>query len=353
MLHRRLHGTELAIICTAAWPGEPSVKMSWQDIVEWRQAVLAGQADGPWHYQPFVRRTYSEHTGIVRSTYSSTYTGAGSTSHPSCTPGTKKYRNCDVGVEHCWSFCVKDGLTAVRVTFCRSLFSSSFSFFCFPFISCIAFFAIFGGFCYFVSVSTLPPRCLRACKIFCVFPLCAFFSLAFLLFISYIFSSLPSLFRVRFGRRLFILSVSCGYYAVSSVSVATRSAYHMYDIWYVRTLISLVYICLRCTICFSCCVYYISFYFSLLGESSTAELLEPVLWPWTTWWRWVNVRTTTVQVHNRPTNEKERLITQSTHFLDVQISCEKNNLFSLDLCITGDYFTVYTMVPGGCCCSSH
>ena len=32
-------------IRTAVRPGEPSVKMSWQDIVEWQQAALAGQED--------------------------------------------------------------------------------------------------------------------------------------------------------------------------------------------------------------------------------------------------------------------------------------------------------------------
>ena len=40
-----------------------------------------------------VRSTYSEYTGIVRSTYTSAYTGAGSASHLSCTPRTNRYRN--------------------------------------------------------------------------------------------------------------------------------------------------------------------------------------------------------------------------------------------------------------------
>ena len=41
--HRRLHGTALATICTTARPGEPSVTLSLQDIVGWRQTILAGQ----------------------------------------------------------------------------------------------------------------------------------------------------------------------------------------------------------------------------------------------------------------------------------------------------------------------
>ena len=50
------------------------------------------------------------------------------------------------------------------------------------------------------------------------------------LVIALIFSSLPSLFRFRFGQRLFssyLGSFSCGYYAISSVSVsaATRLAF--------------------------------------------------------------------------------------------------------------------------------
>ena len=64
----------------------------------------------------------------------------------------------------------------------------------------------------------------------CIFPLRAVCLLAFLVlnfffFFSFSFS-LPSLFRFRFGH-CFILSFSCGYYAVSSVSVsaAARSAY--------------------------------------------------------------------------------------------------------------------------------
>ena len=51
----------------------------------------------------------------------------------------------------------------------------------------------------------------------------------------------------------FMLSFSCGHYAVSSVplSAASRLAHDMYLI---RTLISPFYFCLRFTICFSYCV---------------------------------------------------------------------------------------------------
>ena len=57
----------------------------------------------------------------------------------------------------------------------------------------------------------------------------------------------------------FILSFSCGYYAVSSISGATRSAYDMYLI---RTYADLTfYFRLRHTICFSYCVYFFCFTF--------------------------------------------------------------------------------------------
>ena len=65
---------------------------------------------------------------------------------------------------------------------------------------------------------------------------------------------------------------SCGYYAVSSVSVfaATCLAYdiYWYASWYVHTLISPFYFCLRCTILFSYyCVYYLLFLFVFLPEA--------------------------------------------------------------------------------------
>ena len=53
------------------------------------------------------------------------------------------------------------------------------------------------------------------------------------------FPSLPSLFRFRFGHRCFILSFSCGYYAVSSVlvSAATRLAYALIYTLYICCLL--------------------------------------------------------------------------------------------------------------------
>ena len=32
----------IATICATARPGEPSMKLSWQDIMEWPQTVVAG-----------------------------------------------------------------------------------------------------------------------------------------------------------------------------------------------------------------------------------------------------------------------------------------------------------------------
>ena len=80
--------------------------------------------------------------------------------------------------------------------------------------------------------------------------------------LSLFYSSLPSLFRFRFGHRLFSSSFSCAYYAVSSVSVsaATRLAYDMYLDTYVRWY-HLFYFCLMYTICFSFSVYYLLFIF--------------------------------------------------------------------------------------------
>ena len=85
-------------------------------------------------------------------------------------------------------------------------------------------------------LGALPPRVPCEPKV-CVLPLPAVF-FSFLLAVL-IFSTLPSLFRLPFGQAfVFILSFSCGYYAVSSVSVsaATRLAYS-YDTYldaYVR-----------------------------------------------------------------------------------------------------------------------
>ena len=90
-------------------------------------------------------------------------------------------------------------------------------------------------FCYFVS-ALHPPRAPCEPEVG-VFPLRAVFFSFFLalLMLTYLqICSLPSLFRFQFGQRFFfILSFSCGYYAVSSVSVsaATRSAYSY--VWYI------------------------------------------------------------------------------------------------------------------------
>ena len=83
----------------------------------------------------------------------------------------------------------------------------------------------------------------------------------------FFFSSLPFSISI-WTSFVFILSFSCGYYVVSSVSVsaATRLAYDIpwYVSWSVRTPISPFYFCPRCTICFSYCVYYLLFLFVFL-----------------------------------------------------------------------------------------
>ena len=81
----------------------------------------------------------------------------------------------------------------------------------FPFDSCIAFFAFTFAcllswwrillFCYFVSALHLP-RAPREPEV-CVFLLRTVFVRAFLMSTYFIFFSLPSLFRFRFGHRLF------------------------------------------------------------------------------------------------------------------------------------------------------
>ena len=88
--------------------------------------------------------------------------------------------------------------------------------------------------------------------------------LAFLLFFYHRFFLFLPFFDFDLDIVCFILSFSCGYYAVSSVPVfaATRLAYNIYmylDI-HVRTLISPFYFCLRYAICFRYCVYYILLY---------------------------------------------------------------------------------------------
>ena len=117
-------------------------------------------------------------------------------------------------------------------------FPLPFRFVVFPFVSCITVAFSFrfstlldGGFWYFVSV--LHPPALLASLQVCVFPLRAVFCLAFLPFFPVFFLFL-SFFAFAFDLDVvcFILSFSCGYYAVSSLSVfaATRLACDMYPI---------------------------------------------------------------------------------------------------------------------------
>ena len=90
-------------------------------------------------------------------------------------------------------------------------------------------------FCYFV-LALHPPRAPCEPEV-CVFPLRAVFFLA-LLMLTYLYFFLLFLPFFDFDLDIvcFILSFSCGYYAVSSVSVsaATRLAYDMYLDTYVR-----------------------------------------------------------------------------------------------------------------------
>ena len=93
----------------------------------------------------------------------------------------------------------------------------------------------------------------------CVITLCAFFFLAFFFFFL---SHFPFTISIRTSV-CFIVSFSCRYYAVSSVSFATCSAYRMY-IWYVRTLSFFFFFVWGDTIWFSYCkviVYFIIFSF--------------------------------------------------------------------------------------------
>ena len=121
--------------------------------------------------------------------------------------------------------------------FCRSPSSSTFSFFFFrfPFISCTAFFILFSLPCphwwriLFFGHGATPPRALlRACK--SAYSLVCFLFSCFLAFM-FCFRSFP--FSISIWKSIcFILSFCCGYYAVSSFSVATRSAYlhtYVYD----------------------------------------------------------------------------------------------------------------------------
>ena len=98
-------------------------------------------------------------------------------------------------------------------------------------------------FCYFVS-ALHPPRAPCEPEV-CVFPLRAVFFLA-LLMLTYLYFFLLFLpfFDFDLDIACFILSFSCGYYAVSSVSVsaATRVAYDMYLDTYVRSSHSFIFV---------------------------------------------------------------------------------------------------------------
>ena len=97
----------------------------------------------------------------------------------------------------------------------------------------------------------------------CVFPLRAVFFIAFLLLICFLLLLFLPFFDFDLDIVCFMLSFSCEYYAISSVSVsaATRLAYDMY----IDTHLSWSHLCIFCrrhTICFSCGVHYL---FSFTG----------------------------------------------------------------------------------------
>ena len=82
-------------------------------------------------------------------------------------------------------------------------------------------------------------------------------------YIERVFSSLPSLFRFRFGHRLFHFVFSlrvlcCLFFAGSMLRLVLHMIHILIRI--IRTLISPVYFCLRYTICCNHCVYYLLFF---------------------------------------------------------------------------------------------
>ena len=81
------------------------------------------------------------------------------------------------------------------------------------------------------------------------------------------FSSLPSLLSISILDIVcFILSFSCGYYAVSSVSLSagTLLTYDIYTYLDTCARLSHLHFCLRYTICFSYCMYHLVFLFVFL-----------------------------------------------------------------------------------------
>ena len=141
-----------------------------------------------------------------------------------------------------------------------------------------------GGFCYSdISSRRYTPAALLASLKYAYSPcvLSSFLSCVVDVDLSLFFSSLPSLFRFRFGHRLFhpviFLWVLC---CLLGFGFCCDSGSIWYVSWYVRTQLSPFYFCLRYTICFSYCVYYLLLLFVfLLRWFSAPELLEPVLWP--------------------------------------------------------------------------
>ena len=139
-----------------------------------------------------------------------------------------------------------------------------------------------AGFCYSLISSRrhTPPAPLRAWDM-CIPLACCFLSCVLNVDLFY-FSSLP-FFDFDLDIVCFILSFSCGYYAVSSVSVsaATRLAYDMYldtyvcwsqpfyfIVWGTRFFFSVI-------VCFISCFYL----FSSWGDLPHQIYLEPVLGP--------------------------------------------------------------------------
>ena len=133
--------------------------------------------------------------------------------------------------------------------------------------------------CYFVS-ALHPPRDPCEPEV-CVFPLRAvFLALLMLTCLYFFFSSYPFSISI-WASFVFIQSFSCGYYAVSSVSLsaATRLAYDMYLTLTYADLTFLFLSEVDYTICFSYSVCDIIFCFICFPPEviSAPELLEPAL----------------------------------------------------------------------------
>ena len=166
---------------------------------------------------------------------------------------------------------MKIGVATIRATRFRFFLSLFFSFvlslpvwflyrllrFYFPFPALLG-----GGFCYSViSSRRYPPPALLA-SLGYAYPPCVLSSfLRWCWLIFFFLLSLP-VFDFDLDIVYFHLFFSCGYYAVSSVSVsaATRPAYDTYLDTYARWSHLSFYSCLRYTIGLSYCVHYLPFY---------------------------------------------------------------------------------------------